>query len=119
MVARLSRTRPTESKINSRCLLKFYDKRLLMATSLAASGRLGALRGRSDECGLHPDPRQGQARSLVLPGEAGIGKTGPPKYLTTSAGGEVSLRCHVPTFSGRGSVPGRAQAETKMELGTA
>src|SRR5215217_2512620 len=47
------------------------------------------LLGRADECdlldGLIADVRRGQSRSLVLRGEAGIGKTALLKYLVESA----------------------------------
>ena len=47
------------------------------------------LLGRADECGLLDgliaDIRRGQSRSLVLRGEAGIGKTALLKYLIDSA----------------------------------
>ena len=48
-----------------------------------------SLLGRADECavldGLIDDIRRGQSRSLVLRGEAGIGKTALLKYLVESA----------------------------------
>jgi len=48
-----------------------------------------SLRGRADECalldGLLDDIRRGESRSLVLRGEAGIGKTALLKYLVESA----------------------------------
>ena len=47
------------------------------------------LLGRADECamldGLIGDIRRGKSRSLVLRGEAGIGKTALLKYLVESA----------------------------------
>jgi hypothetical protein len=49
------------------------------------------LLGRTDECalldGLIGDIRRGRSRSLVLRGEAGIGKTALLKYLVESASG--------------------------------
>jgi DNA-binding CsgD family transcriptional regulator len=60
-----------------------------METRLAASGRHGPLRGRAEECGLLEgllaDVRRGEGRSLVLQGEAGIGKTALLEYLIGSA----------------------------------
>jgi predicted ATPase len=50
-----------------------------MENLLAASERRPALRGRAGECalleGLLGDIRRGRSRSLVMRGEAGIGKT--------------------------------------------
>jgi DNA-binding CsgD family transcriptional regulator len=60
-----------------------------METRLAAAGRRAPLRGRADECGLLDgllvDVRRGESRSLVLRGEAGIGKTALLEYLVESA----------------------------------
>jgi DNA-binding CsgD family transcriptional regulator len=60
-----------------------------MESRFAASGRPGVLRGRAEECsvleGLLADVRQGEGRSLVLRGEAGIGKTALLEYLVESA----------------------------------
>ena len=60
-----------------------------METRLAAAGRRAPLRGRADECGLLDellaDVRRGDSRSLVLRGEAGIGKTALLDYLVESA----------------------------------
>src|SRR3954447_7184986 len=54
------------------------------------------LLGRADECarleGLIADVRRGQSRSLVLWGEAGIGKTALLKYLVESASGLTIAR---------------------------
>src|SRR4051794_20303208 len=60
---------------------------------MTAEGRLrgpgGRLRGRSSECALLDDLvsaiRRGESRSLVLRGEAGIGKTALLEYLIASA----------------------------------
>ena len=50
-----------------------------METRLAARGRQPTLRGRTDECALLDTLvdaiRRGEGRSLVVRGEAGIGKT--------------------------------------------
>jgi hypothetical protein len=60
-----------------------------METRRAVSGRHGALRGRAEECAvlkeLLVDVRRGTGRSLVLRGEAGIGKTALLEYLIDSA----------------------------------
>jgi DNA-binding CsgD family transcriptional regulator len=52
-------------------------------------GRRARLRGRASECalldGLVGDVQQGESRSLVLRGEAGIGKTALLQYLVESA----------------------------------
>ena len=67
-----------------------------METDVAVAGRLAPLRGRSDECGLLDgllaDVRRGESRSLVLRGEAGIGKTALLQYLIGSASGMTVLR---------------------------
>jgi AAA ATPase domain len=55
-----------------------------------------SLLGRADECavldGLVEDVRRGQSRSLVLRGEAGIGKTALLKYLVGSASDVTAAR---------------------------
>src|SRR5437762_14134017 len=60
-----------------------------METPLAAQGRQPTLRGRADECGLLDTlgdaVRRGEGRSLVVRGEAGIGKTALLEYLVRSA----------------------------------
>jgi hypothetical protein len=52
-------------------------------------GPVGGLRGRASECALLDDVlsaiRRGESRSLVLRGEAGIGKTALLEYLIASA----------------------------------
>src|SRR5438046_1219455 len=62
----------------------------------AAAGRKPTLRGRADECalldGLVDAIRQGEGRSLVVRGEAGIGKTALLEYLVRSASGLTVLR---------------------------
>jgi len=60
-----------------------------MQSRFRERGRRMSLLGRSDECaaldGLIDDIRRGESRSLVLRGEAGIGKTALLKYLVESA----------------------------------
>jgi DNA-binding CsgD family transcriptional regulator/tetratricopeptide (TPR) repeat protein len=60
-----------------------------MGTGRAAPGRHPALRGRADECALLEDfvtaIRRGESRSLVIRGEAGIGKTALLEHLVASA----------------------------------
>lgn len=59
-------------------------------------GRRAGLRGRSDACalldGLTRDIRRGESRSLVLWGEAGIGKTALLESLIESASDLTVLR---------------------------
>ena len=60
-----------------------------MESRFREAGRHPALRGRSSECALLDDlvsaVRRGESRSLVLRGEAGIGKTALLEYLIASA----------------------------------
>lgn len=60
-----------------------------MESGLRIPGLPGGLRGRTSECALLDDLvsaiRHGQSRSLVLRGEAGIGKTALLEYLVTAA----------------------------------
>jgi hypothetical protein len=67
-----------------------------METRAADAGRRAALRGRVDECalldGLLADVRRRAGRSLVLRGEAGIGKTALLEYLIESACETTVLR---------------------------
>src|SRR5215217_8465387 len=60
-----------------------------MQSRLRGSGRAMSLLGRAEECaaldGLIDDVRRGASRSLVLRGEAGIGKTALLRYLVESA----------------------------------
>ncbi len=60
-----------------------------MESRFREAGRRPALRGRSSECalldGLVLAVRRGESRSLVLRGEAGIGKTALLEYLIASA----------------------------------
>jgi hypothetical protein len=65
-------------------------------TRRVGTERHTTLRGRGDECGLLDgllaDVRRGEGRSLVLRGEAGIGKTALLQYLIGSASGMTVLR---------------------------
>src|SRR5690242_3230645 len=69
---------------------------LLMENSVPGPGRRAGLRGRAVECalldGLLFAIRQGESRSLVLRGEAGIGKTALLDYLVESASDLTVLR---------------------------
>jgi hypothetical protein len=60
-----------------------------MESRYSTSGRHPALRGRARECALLDDlvsaVRRGESRSLVLRGEAAIGKTALLEYLIASA----------------------------------
>src|SRR3979409_2448736 len=60
-----------------------------MQSGRHAPGPPGGLRGRTSECALLDDLvsaiRRGESRSLVLRGEAGIGKTALVGYLVASA----------------------------------
>jgi len=60
-----------------------------MESAVRAPGPPGGLRGRTSECALLDDLvlaiRRGESRSLVLRGEAGIGKTALLEYLVASA----------------------------------
>jgi hypothetical protein len=62
---------------------------MLMESGLHAPGPPGGLRGRTSECALLDDLvsaiRRGESRSVVLRGEAGIGKTALLEYLVASA----------------------------------
>src|SRR5256885_10832056 len=67
---------------------------------MTAEGRFrgpgGGLRGRASECALLDDLvmaiRRGESRSLVLRGEAGIGKTALLEYLIASASDATVVR---------------------------
>ena len=68
-----------------------------MESGSAGEERLsGSLRGRADECalleGLIEDLRRGRSRSMILRGEAGIGKTALLEHLISSAGDSLVLR---------------------------
>jgi AAA ATPase domain len=67
-----------------------------METRLAAAGRRMRPPGRANECGvlerLVAVVRGGESRSLVLRGEAGIGKTALLEYLIDSASEMTALR---------------------------
>src|SRR3979409_1034654 len=60
-----------------------------MQSGRHAPGPPGGLRGRTSECALLDDLvsaiRRGESRSLVLRGEAGVGKTALLEYLIASA----------------------------------
>ena len=60
-----------------------------MESGLHVPGPPGGLRGRTSECALLDDLvsaiRRGESRSVVLRGEAGIGKTALLEYLVTAA----------------------------------
>src|SRR6202042_272524 len=60
-----------------------------MENPVLGPGRRARLRGRSDECArlneLLSAVRRGESRSLVLQGEAGIGKTALLEHLVESA----------------------------------
>ena len=67
-----------------------------MANRLPGPGRRTSLRGRPSECTLLEDLiyaiRRGESRSLVLRGEAGIGKTALLEYLVEAASGLTVVR---------------------------
>ncbi len=67
-----------------------------METDFPGPGRRGELLGRARECGLLDgligDIRRGESRSLVLRGEAGIGKTALLQYLIAAASDLTVLR---------------------------
>ena len=67
-----------------------------METGLAPPPRRPALHGRTRECalleGLIADVRRGESRSLVLHGEAGIGKTALLEHLIALASGLTVIR---------------------------
>src|SRR3954469_15434039 len=66
-----------------------------MNDRLPESRRRTSLRGRSRECaaldGLVLSVRQSDSRSLLLRGEAGIGKTALLEYLVESASADVTI----------------------------
>src|SRR6187200_1284638 len=67
-----------------------------MSTGSAAQEWRANLRGRADECArlelLVGDVRRGESRSLVLRGDAGIGKTALLEYLVGVASDMTVLR---------------------------
>jgi DNA-binding CsgD family transcriptional regulator len=67
-----------------------------MDSRVPAPGRSTGLRGRGSECGLLDEfvsaIRCGESRSLVLRGEAGIGKTALLEYLVASASDLTTVR---------------------------
>src|SRR5262245_26341296 len=73
-----------------------YDRCGLMEGRGAASGRRSSSLGRAEERdfleGLLADVRRGESRSLVVRGEAGIGKTALLEYLIASASDMTVLR---------------------------
>ena len=77
-------------------LAVLYDPSLVMESRLHAPGPPGRLRGRTSECALLDELvsaiRRGESRSLVLRGEAGIGKTALLEYLVASASDLTVLR---------------------------
>src|SRR5512133_3155872 len=80
-----------------------------MESRLRGPGQGTPLRGRASECarldGLIEDIRRGESRSLVLRGEAGIGKTALLEYLVESASDLTVVRA--------------VGVESEMELGFA
>jgi hypothetical protein len=80
-----------------------------MQRSLAGPGQQAAPCGRTSECALLDDlvaaVRRGEGRSLVIHGEAGIGKTALLEYLVELAGDMTVLRA--------------VGVESEMELGYA
>src|SRR6185436_15054384 len=66
-----------------------YDRSLPMGSRFRGPGGRTGLRGRGSECALLDDlaaaVRRGESRSLVVRGEAGIGKTALLEYLVESA----------------------------------
>src|SRR5690242_12407165 len=67
-----------------------------MESRISGADRRPALRGRASECALLDDLissiRRGESRSLVLRGEAGIGKTALLEYLIASASDATVVR---------------------------
>jgi len=67
-----------------------------MESRVPGPGRQTNLRGRATECvalgGLLRDVRAGQSRSLLMRGEAGVGKTALLEYLISSASGLTVVR---------------------------
>jgi hypothetical protein len=111
-----------------------------MEIRLAAAGRRAPLRGRTNECGLLDgllaDVRRSEGRSLVLQGEAGIGKTALLEYLVESASDMTVLRAvgvesemelayaslHqlcAPVLSRLGRLPGPQREALKIVFGVA
>jgi DNA-binding CsgD family transcriptional regulator len=66
-----------------------------MASDPRLTGKTPNLRGRNDECALLDRAlaavRDGNSRTLVLRGEAGVGKTALLEYLTTAAAGDINV----------------------------
>ena len=76
--------------------MSIYDPTGMGEGIRSRRGRRFSLRGRERECALLAelvaDIRSGTSRSLVLRGEAGIGKTALLEYLVASASGVTVLR---------------------------
>src|SRR5438132_13562424 len=90
-----------------------------MESRFRGPGRGPALRGRASECALLDDLvsaiRRGESRSLVLRGEAGIGKTALLEFPTPSASDMTVVRAAEGTI-GRGNCVGD-QAEVHIGYG--
>jgi AAA ATPase domain len=97
---------------------------LLMERGLHAPGPPGGLRGRTSECalldGLVSALRHGESRSLLLQGEAGIGKTALLDHLVASASGltvaragaVVNIACNRRRRGSSAGAPGSVRAMT-------
>jgi DNA-binding CsgD family transcriptional regulator len=76
--------------------LVLYDQSLAMESRVRGPGQPTGLRGRAHECAVLDrfvgDLRRGEGRSLVLRGEAGIGKTALLEYLVQSASDVTVVR---------------------------
>ena len=81
-----------------------------MTKSLAGPERRTSLCGRANECAvldrLVEDIRRGESRSLVLRGEAGIGKTALLEYLVESASDMTVVRAGLAVLLAGGSPVG-------------
>jgi tetratricopeptide (TPR) repeat protein len=76
--------------------LVLYDRSLPMESRVRGPGQPAGLRGRGPECAVLDrfvaDVRRGEGRSLVVRGEAGIGKTALLEYLVQSASDVTVVR---------------------------